>query len=130
MRWLTDDEDVVLDLHPHWKRLFWPLLRVPVLAGAAAYGATAVPAGDWQRPARAAIAAVVLVLLVGWSAAAVARLARDADRAHHPAPGPADGGAAADRSRRAAHPDQRRVLRPVAVGPAARLRDPRHRVRR
>lgn len=67
VRWLADDEQVVMDLHPHAKRLFWPLARVPVIAGLSAYGATAIPAGDWQRPARWAIAAVAVVLLVGWS---------------------------------------------------------------
>lgn len=66
VRWL-DDEDVVMDLHPHAKRLFWPLVRVPLVAGLSAYGATAVPSGDWQRPARLAIAAVAVILLVGWS---------------------------------------------------------------
>jgi uncharacterized membrane protein YdbT with pleckstrin-like domain len=67
VRWLDTDEQVVMDLHPHAKRLFWPFVRVPVIAGLSAFGATAVPSGDWQRPARWAILAIAAILLVGWS---------------------------------------------------------------
>lgn len=67
VRWLGDDEDVVMDMHPHAKRLFWPLVRVPLIVGFSAYGVTAIPAGDWQRPARIAVAVIALVLLIGWS---------------------------------------------------------------
>jgi uncharacterized membrane protein YdbT with pleckstrin-like domain len=62
-RLLGDGEEVVLDLHPHWKRIVVPALLVPVVAGVATYGAFVLPSGSVQAPARIAIAVVALGVL-------------------------------------------------------------------
>lgn len=66
-RLLADDEEVVLDLHPHWKRLLIPALLVPVVAGIATYVVFLIPAGDFRAPVRWAIVGVALLVLVRWS---------------------------------------------------------------
>lgn len=66
-RLLADDEDVVLDLHPHWKRLMIPALLVPVLAGASSYLTFLVPTGNVRAPLRWAIVAVAALLLLRFS---------------------------------------------------------------
>ena len=63
-RLLSHDEDVELDLHPHWKALVLPALALLVIVPLASCGAARVPAGGAQTIARAVIAAVALVLLV------------------------------------------------------------------
>lgn len=66
-RLLADDEEVVLDLHPHWKRLLLPALLVPVVVGLASYAAFLVPSGSVRTPVRWAIVAVAVVVLLRWS---------------------------------------------------------------
>jgi len=66
-RLLADDEHVVLDLHPHWKRLLIPALLVPVVAGAASYVVFLIPAGDFRAPLRWALAALALLVLIRWA---------------------------------------------------------------
>ncbi|HET6909852.1 MAG TPA: PH domain-containing protein [Mycobacteriales bacterium] len=66
-RLLADDEEVVLDLHPHWKRLLIPALLVPVVAGIATYVVFLIPSGDFRAPVRWAIVAVALLVLLRWS---------------------------------------------------------------
>jgi uncharacterized membrane protein YdbT with pleckstrin-like domain len=63
-RLLGDGEEVVADLHPHWKKLIVPAALVVVLAGVASYGVAAMPAGRWHRPGQVAVlvAAALLVL--------------------------------------------------------------------
>ena len=61
-RLLADDEEVVLDLHPHWKRLVIPSLLLPIAVGVASYLVFLVPEGSVRAPVRWAI--VVLALLV------------------------------------------------------------------
>ena len=36
---LTDDEEVVQHLHPHWLTVFWPVVRFLLIVGAASFGA-------------------------------------------------------------------------------------------
>jgi uncharacterized membrane protein YdbT with pleckstrin-like domain len=60
-RQLGADEQIVLDLHPHWRRLILPALAVPIIAGAAAFAIFAGP----DKPAyRYAIVAVAFVILL------------------------------------------------------------------
>lgn len=66
-RLLADDEEVVLDLHPHWKQLVLPLLLVPVVVGLAAYLFFVVPDGSARTPLRWAIVAVAAIVLLRWS---------------------------------------------------------------
>lgn len=73
-RLLADDEQVVLDLHPHWKRLLLPAVLIPVVVGVATYLLFLVPDGSAHTPLQwAVIVVAVLVLLrfsvwpfVGW----------------------------------------------------------------
>jgi len=66
-RLLGDDEEVVLDLHPHWKGLVVPAMLLPVVAGVASYLVFLVPDGSVRAPLRWAILALALVLLARWS---------------------------------------------------------------
>jgi uncharacterized membrane protein YdbT with pleckstrin-like domain len=66
-RLLGDDEEVVLDLHPHWKRLIVPALLVPIVAGVASYLAFLVPDGSVRAPLRWGIVALSLLVLTRWS---------------------------------------------------------------
>ncbi|MGN6299724.1 MAG: PH domain-containing protein [Angustibacter sp.] len=63
-RLLSQDEDVELELHPHWKALVLPVLALLVVVPVASFGAARVPDGSAQSIVRAAIAAVALVVLV------------------------------------------------------------------
>src|SRR4051794_10559001 len=68
-RLLAADEDIVLDLHPHWKRVGLPLLLLPVGVGVASYGSFALPdneARPWLRWAILAVAALLLFRLTLW----------------------------------------------------------------
>jgi hypothetical protein len=61
-RQLGEGEQVVLDLHPHWRRLILPMSAVPIIIGVAAFALGIGPGGpifDWII-----IAAAVVVL--GW----------------------------------------------------------------
>jgi len=60
---LADDERVELELHPHPKALFWPVLLLLVVVPAASFAAARVPAGDAQVPLRVALAVVAVALL-------------------------------------------------------------------
>ena len=66
-RLLAEDEEIVLDLHPHWKQLVVPLLLIPVVCGVASYVAFILP-DDGARPAlRWAIAVVAVLILLRFS---------------------------------------------------------------
>src|SRR5919112_1730338 len=49
---LADDEEVVRHLHPHWLAVFWPVVRLLLIVGAASFGAAMVPAGRQQGVVR------------------------------------------------------------------------------
>lgn len=66
-RLLADDEDVVLDLHSHWKELIVPILLVPVVCGVASYVAFILPDDSARTPLRYAIAVVAILLLAKFS---------------------------------------------------------------
>jgi uncharacterized membrane protein YdbT with pleckstrin-like domain len=61
---LAEDEEVVRHLHPHWLTLFWPVVRLLLIVGAASFGMAAIPAGRQQGVLRMAVLAAALVLLL------------------------------------------------------------------
>jgi uncharacterized membrane protein YdbT with pleckstrin-like domain len=61
---LADDEEVVRHLHPHWLTVFWPVVWLLLVVGAASFGAAAVPAGPQQGLLRLLVLALALLLLV------------------------------------------------------------------
>ena len=61
---LADDEEVVRHLHPHWLTVFWPVVRLLLVVGAASFGMAAIPAGRQQGMFRLAVLVLALVLLV------------------------------------------------------------------
>jgi len=66
-RSLGEDESVVLDLHPHWKRLIIPALLLPVVAGVTSFAVFLIRSGREQTPLRWAVVVVALVLLLRFS---------------------------------------------------------------
>jgi uncharacterized membrane protein YdbT with pleckstrin-like domain len=67
-RLLSQDEDVELELHPHWKALVLPVIALLVVVPLASFGAARVPDGSAQSIVRAVIAAVALVVLAAATA--------------------------------------------------------------
>jgi uncharacterized membrane protein YdbT with pleckstrin-like domain len=61
---LADDEEVVRHLHPHWLTLFWPVVRLLLIVGAASFGTAMIPAGRQQGILRMLVLAAALVLLL------------------------------------------------------------------
>jgi len=61
---LSADEDVELDLHPHWKALVRPVLALLVVVPLASYGAARAPEGSGRAPVQIAIGVVAVALLV------------------------------------------------------------------
>ncbi len=70
---LAPDEEVVVDRHPHWKALFWPVV-VSVLAIAAVVAlAWWVSTTEWSDTTRTWVGVatgVLVAVLVGWLAVA------------------------------------------------------------
>jgi uncharacterized membrane protein YdbT with pleckstrin-like domain len=64
-RLLNEDEDVVFDLHPHWKMLIVPSLLAPVIVFVAAFGAGKIPKGSMQSELRLGVT-VLAVAALGW----------------------------------------------------------------
>ena len=63
---LSDGEEVVLDLHPHWGRLFVPVLVLLVACLLAGFGVALIPKGGGQQIERwilIGVAAVVVIWL-------------------------------------------------------------------
>jgi uncharacterized membrane protein YdbT with pleckstrin-like domain len=61
---LSDGEEVVLDLHPHWGRLFLPVVVLLLACLLAGFGVALIPKGGGQQIERwilIAIAAVVVI---------------------------------------------------------------------
>ncbi|SOD93796.1 PH domain-containing protein [Blastococcus haudaquaticus] len=61
---LAEDEEVVRHLHPHWLTVFWPVLRLLLIVGAASFGTAAIPVGRQQGLLRMLVLAVAVVLLL------------------------------------------------------------------
>ena len=66
-RLLDDNEEVVFDLHPHWKVLFRPVLVALVTVFAAAFASAKAGNLDRSTPVRYAILAAAIVLIVLFS---------------------------------------------------------------
>lgn len=66
-RLLGPDEHVIVDTHPHWKRLIAPAVVFIATAGVGSYLVTVVPDWSLQRWLRIAIAVVALLVIVSWS---------------------------------------------------------------
>jgi uncharacterized membrane protein YdbT with pleckstrin-like domain len=66
-RLLAEDEDVVLDLHPHWKQLAVPLLLIPVVCGVASYVAFILPDDSARTALRWVIAVAAALILLRFS---------------------------------------------------------------
>jgi uncharacterized membrane protein YdbT with pleckstrin-like domain len=64
---LAEDEDVVLDLHPHWKQLAVPLLLIPVVCGVASYVAFILPDDSARTALRWVIAVAAALILLRFS---------------------------------------------------------------
>ena len=56
---LAADEQVVLHLHPHWKRLLLPVLVLIVITAAAAFATAVVQHTTWDDTAKQVIFAVI-----------------------------------------------------------------------
>jgi uncharacterized membrane protein YdbT with pleckstrin-like domain len=56
---LSGDEHVVLHRHPHWKRLFWPVVVLILASAAASFGLAVVNSTNWDPIAKRVIFAVI-----------------------------------------------------------------------
>jgi len=56
----------VLHRHPHWKRLFWPVVVLLVATGLAAFLSAVVGQAGWAQSNHTAKNIVVVVILVVW----------------------------------------------------------------
>jgi len=63
-RLLAEDEEVVRHLHPHWTTVFWPVVGLLLIVGAASFGMAAIPVGRQQGIFRMAVLALALLLLL------------------------------------------------------------------
>src|SRR6202012_5187369 len=64
-------EQVVLHRHPHWKRLFWPVVVLILASAAASFGSAVVKSTSWQSTAKRVIFAVIgaiWLIVIGWLA--------------------------------------------------------------
>ncbi|MGY2129953.1 PH domain-containing protein [Blastococcus sp. SYSU DS0617] len=61
---LTEDEEVVRHLHPHWVTVFWPVVRFLLIVGATSFGAAMIPDGRQQGIYRLMLLAVAVLLLL------------------------------------------------------------------
>jgi uncharacterized membrane protein YdbT with pleckstrin-like domain len=61
---LADDEEVVRHLHPHWLTVFWPVVWLLVVVGAASFGAAAIPVGRQQGLVRLLVLALALLVVL------------------------------------------------------------------
>lgn len=66
-RLLAEDEDVLLDLHAHWKQLIVPVLLLPVVVGLATYVAFVLPDNSARPALRWVIVGVAALVLVRFS---------------------------------------------------------------
>jgi uncharacterized membrane protein YdbT with pleckstrin-like domain len=63
---LTDDEELVLRLHPHWKTLVGPLLVAVLVVAAALVAEVLIPSGSAASVERLVAAAVAILALMLW----------------------------------------------------------------
>jgi membrane protein YdbS with pleckstrin-like domain len=63
---LSDDEQFVLRLHPHWKTLLKPFFLLALVVAAAIVVLLLIPAGSGAATARDAVGLLVLVAVIVW----------------------------------------------------------------
>ena len=63
---LTDDEQLVLRLHPHWKTLIRPALVAALVVAVALVAEVLIPSGSAAPLVRLAVAAVAILALMLW----------------------------------------------------------------
>lgn len=66
---LAGDEQVVLHRHPHWKRLFWPVVVLILSSAAASFGCALVNGTTWDPNAKQVVYWVIgaiWLVLIGW----------------------------------------------------------------
>jgi uncharacterized membrane protein YdbT with pleckstrin-like domain len=66
---LAGDEKVVLHRHPHWKRLFWPVVVLILASAAASFGLAVINSTNWDPTAKRVIFAVIgaiWLIVIGW----------------------------------------------------------------
>lgn len=63
---LSPGEEVVLDLHPHWKQIALPIVLVPIVVGLGSFAAAEMP-DSAQAPVRWAIGVVAVAVLLWFS---------------------------------------------------------------
>lgn len=61
---LGEDEEIVLDMHPHWKVLVPPVLVFVLAVGVASFAYFAMPDGRWQAAGRIAVVVVAALVVI------------------------------------------------------------------
>jgi uncharacterized membrane protein YdbT with pleckstrin-like domain len=74
-RLLSEDEELIYDLRPHWLTLVVPVLLTVVVTVAVGAAWVVMPAGDLQQPARMAVGVLGVVVLLAAVAGRVLRWA-------------------------------------------------------
>jgi uncharacterized membrane protein YdbT with pleckstrin-like domain len=74
-RLLSEDEELIYDLRPHWLTLVVPVLLTVVVTVAVGAAWVVMPAGDLQQPARLAVGVLGVVVLLAAVAGRVLRWA-------------------------------------------------------
>lgn len=70
---LTDDEQLVLRMHPHWKTLIRPLLVAVLVVAVALVAEVLIPSGSAAAVERLAVAAIAILALMLWMMVPVLR---------------------------------------------------------
>lgn len=66
---MNDDEEIVLDLHPHWSQLVVPALVLVVVCGLGGFGIAAAPDGGAHRIVQWIVLGVAVVLIAWFTVA-------------------------------------------------------------
>lgn len=61
---LADDEEMVVDTHPHWKAILLPALWVPLIVGVAAWSAFSIPDSRARGYLQLSTVVVAVALLI------------------------------------------------------------------
>jgi uncharacterized membrane protein YdbT with pleckstrin-like domain len=64
---LDEGEEIVLNLRPHWRRVVFPVVLIPVVVGLASYLWFVLPDDKARGPLRIAVLVVALAVLLWWS---------------------------------------------------------------
>lgn len=61
---LAGDEEIVRHLHPHWLTIFWPVVWLLLIVGAASFGAALIPTGQQQGLLRLLVIGLAVLLVL------------------------------------------------------------------